>query len=419
MTLLDFLVELASNPELMSRFRSSPSEAMSLAELSEQDQQEVLAGDPIRLRRAIFSRAGAWWDDGPKGNGISASTPTPSPVPGPTPEPPEQEPHPPEPEFEPQPIELNLPAIIEPQPDIEPPPDVEPPDLDLDIADSIDESGQHPDQVTYKQTFPLWTLRGLTIVGTGIRAGLQMTVETQICIRQASKLLYLVADPVSEACIKKLNPRSESLGPMYEVGKPRIEIYENMIHRILSEVEVAGDVCVAFYGHPGVLSYPARESMRRAKAMGMPARMLPAISTEDSLFADLGIDIGSAGLQSYEATRFLFNKYKFDTSTGLVLWQLGVLGENDWAPPHPNVRPRLETLAEYLMGYYRPTHRVFLYHAPEFPTSPPVVEELALADIPKARFFTISTLYIPPQDRPERNLENIRALIGVDLRDHK
>jgi hypothetical protein len=35
--------------------------------------------------------------------------------------------------------------------------------------------------------------------------------------------------------------------------------------------------------------------------------MLPGISAEDCLFADLGIDPGIYGCQSYEATDFLAN----------------------------------------------------------------------------------------------------------------
>jgi hypothetical protein len=402
MKLLDFLVELATNSDLMSHFRKAPRETLNAAGLSEDEQQVVLAGDPVALRRTLSSRTGVWWQSASKG--ISASTP---PQPGPTPEPQEEPPHIPEPQFEPVPMENDPPAIIEP------PPDEEPPDLDLDAAENLGPRGQNVEQYQYEEPSSIWSLDGLTIVGVGIRAGLQMTIETQFCIRQASKVLYLVADPISEACIKRLSPTAESLGPMYEVGKPRIEIYETMIAKILDSLEVAGDLCVAFYGHPGVLSYPARESIRRARATGRLARMLPAISTEDSLFADLGIDIGSTGLQSYEATRFLFNKYKFDSTAGLVLWQVGVLGETNWNPPHTNVRSRLEILTDYLVSVYGPTHQIFLYHAPEFPTSRPLVERLTLSALPTAEFIAISTLYIPPRGRPERNDENIKAISRV------
>lgn len=262
----------------------------------------------------------------------------------------------------------------------------------------------------------VWSAKGLTVVGTGMRAGLHMTVETRLAIEQTAKVLYMVADPISEACILKLNPAAESLGHLYQIGKPRIEIYEAIIAKILGELESAGDLCVAFYGHAGVLTYPAWESIRRARATGKRARMLPAISTEDSLFADLGLDIARSGLQSFEATRFLYYRYNFDPCAGLLLWQVGGLGETKWNPPHVGARPRLEVLTNYLIKFYGPQHEVYLYHAPQLPTSRALIERVALRDLPSAEFISISTLYIPPRGLPETNEENLEALQRIEIR---
>jgi hypothetical protein len=293
---------------------------------------------------------------------------------------------------------------------------VEPLDPELDLAQDAVLAGIGSGRAADQEPCGVWCAKGLTVVGTGMRAGLHMTTETRLAIEQAKRVLYLVADPVSEACIRKLNPNAESLWHMYQSGKPRIEIYEAIIAKILDELESAGDLCAAFYGHPGVLTYPAWESIRRARAIGRRARMLPAISTEDALFADLGFDIGRAGLQSFEASRFMYYKYNFDPSAGLLLWQVSVLGEVDWNPPHTGVRPRLEVLAGYLMKFYGPEHEVFLYHAPELPTSRPLIERVALRDLSRAESIAMSTLYIPPQGQPERNEENLQALARMEVR---
>ena len=186
----------------------------------------------------------------------------------------------------------------------------------------------------------VWSAKGLTLVGMGIRAGVHMTVESRLAIEQATRVF--TSSPIPSPKLASANSirAAESLSHLYQTGKPRIEIYETIIAKILDELESAGDLCVAFYGHPGVLSHPAWESIRRARATGKSARMLPAISTEDSLFADLGIDIGRAGLQSFEATRFLYYNYNFDPSAGLVLWQVSVLGENRVESSSPGVRDR-------------------------------------------------------------------------------
>lgn len=443
MQILEFLAELATDADLMSAFRSAPHAVLSARGFSEQDQSLLLCGDPVTLRKAVAAEAGTRRDAGkwaerspgppsmelwsPQPDDPSPKPPAPMPEEFPPPKPtPEEWPPPAMPEEWPPPGKsaVSLPAVMLeefPRPD-EPEepeeivaheaesPHAEPLDLELDLAQDAVLAGPKAARVAGADPAGVWSARGLTVVGMGMRAGLHMTVETRLAIQQTARVLYLVADPVSEACIRKLNPAAESLGHLYQAGKPRIEIYETIIARILGELESASDLCVAFYGHPGVLTYPAWESIRRARATGKRARMLPAISTEDSLFADLGIDIGRAGLQSFEATRFLYHSYNFDPCAGLLLWQVSVLGENEWNPPHTGVRPRLEVLAKYLEKFYPPEHEVFLYHAPEYPTSRALIERVALRDLAAAEFVSISTLYVPPAGKPPRNEENLRAL---------
>lgn len=475
MKLLDFLAELATDAELMSAFRSAPDAVLCSRGFNERERFLLLSGDPVRLRKAVAAEAGVQRDPcqtnersaGPPSMELWSPEPGPSPQPpAPTPEEfpppdkprPEEFPHPPMPEEwpspaksvafspapmreefprpdepeEPEPEEISVsPAMLEefPRPDEpeEPEPEeivaheaeshlAEPLDADLDLAQDAVLMGGRATRAAGDEPSGVWSARGLTVVGMGMRAGLHMTMETRLALQQTKRVLYLVADPVSEACIRKLNPAAESLGHLYHAGKPRIEIYEAIIGRILNELESAGDLCVAFYGHAGVLTYPAWESIRRARATGKQARMLPAISTEDSLFADLGIDIGRAGLQSFEATRFLYYSYNFDPCVGLLLWQVSVLGENEWNPPHTGVRPRLEILAKYLEKFYPPDHDVFLYHAPEYPTSRALIERVALRDLAQAEFVSISTLYVPPTGKPPRNEENLRALAGIAAR---
>src|SRR5690606_15542218 len=122
----------------------------------------------------------------------------------------------------------------------------------------------------------------LVVVGTGIRTVGQMTIEAVAWIKQADKVLYVVSDPVAELMLRELNPKAaESMTSMYAEGKPRILAYNQMIERTLECVRGGMLTCMACYGHPGVFVYPSHESIRRARAEGYPARMLPAVSSED------------------------------------------------------------------------------------------------------------------------------------------
>jgi Tetrapyrrole (Corrin/Porphyrin) Methylases len=418
MRLVDFLTSLATDTELMAAFRKSPGATLSSTGLSAEQQRLLLAGDPVALSQAVSAEGEMAAHS--RSAGVAAMA-KPDVWPPPKPEPPLDVWPPPKPDVWPPPPG--------PPQDVWPPPpkkstaaygpesaQVEPLDHELDLDQDAVLAGLGSSRALDGDPCGVWSAKGLTVVGTGMRAGLHMTAETRLAIEQASRVLYLVADPISEACILKLNPTAQSLGQMYETGKPRIEIYEAIIARILAELESAGDLCVAFYGHPGVLTYPAQESIRRARATGKRARMLAAISTEDTLFADLGIDIGRSGLQSFEATRFLYYKYNFDPSAGLLLWQIRVLGEDEWNCPQSGVRSRLEVLTDYLKKHYPPEHEVYLYHAPELPISRPLIERVALRDLPRAEFVSISTLYIPPHGQPATNEANLDALARMEVR---
>jgi precorrin-3B methylase len=159
----------------------------------------------------------------------------------------------------------------------------------------------------------------LTIVGTGIQLGVHLTPQARFHITHAEEVLYLVADPLTGRWIERLNPSSRSLQSFYEPGQDRRKSYERMVDAILSRLQAGIDLCVVFYGHPGVFVYPSHEAIRQARAMGVPCKMLPAISAEDCLFAEAGIDPGVQGCQSYEATDFMVRPRNFDTSTPLIL----------------------------------------------------------------------------------------------------
>ena len=252
----------------------------------------------------------------------------------------------------------------------------------------------------------------LTVVGTGIQFAGQITLEARAHIKQAEKVLFLVTDPITADWIRDVNPTAESLYPYYQQGKARINSYVEMIERILCEVRKGLRVCAVFYGHPGIFVYPSHEAIKQARLEGCSAKMLPGISSEDCLFADLGIDPARTGCQSFEATDFLIHKRKFDTGCSLILWQIGCIGDLTF-----NLGPYdsrgLHVLTEYLCQYYDAAHPAIIYEAAEYPIFDPTIEHIPLAKLAEAQISPISTLYIPPQTKASLDYEMLDRL-GID-----
>lgn len=256
---------------------------------------------------------------------------------------------------------------------------------------------------------PTVTRRGsLTVVGTGIGVYGQTTLAALSSIQAAEKVLYLVADPVTERWILELKPGSESLQTFYQVGKDRLTTYLEMTDRILSCVRAGWRVCLVLYGHPGVFVFPSHEAVIRARSEGFEARMLPGVSAEDCLFADLGVDPGREGCQSFEATDFLVYHRKFDLTAALILWQVGMVGQVGYGPIHPE--KGLAILCESLADTYGKDHTVVLYEAARYPVCDPIIIGVPLSDAPSTPVSALATMYVPPKHAPEPDLQMIEKL---------
>lgn len=234
----------------------------------------------------------------------------------------------------------------------------------------------------------------LFVVGTGITAG-QMTIESQNACSSADLLLCLVADPLTAHYLRSLNSNVESLQSSYQHGEPRLDAYADMVNRILEPVRAGLTVCAAFYGHPGVFAFPSHESIRIARAEGYPARMLPGVSAEDCLFADLGLDPSMSGCQSFEATDFLIHNRTFDPTSSLIIWQISVIGDLSFNSSGYSAGG-LAVLTERLLQSYDESHQVILYEAAHSPLAESRMERVALGDLPDARVNAITTMYVPP-----------------------
>lgn len=245
----------------------------------------------------------------------------------------------------------------------------------------------------------------LVVVGTGIRTVGQLTTETIAWMRVADKLLYLVSDPIAVHLATRLNPDgAESLQGFYAEGKPRLQTYDEIVEHILAQVRAGYVTCVACYGHPGVFAYPTHEAIRRAKSEGISARMLPGISAEDCLFADLGIDPATHGCQSYEATDFLINRRQIDPTSALVLWQIGALGDATFRRERYDLSA-LPLLVDRLCAMYPADHVVSLYEAAIFYGCEPVISHVPIGDLSAAEISPVTTVYIPPARPPTPDLE--------------
>jgi len=244
------------------------------------------------------------------------------------------------------------------------------------------------------------TQGSLDVVGCGIRAVTQLTLEARRCIEAADVVCYAVSDRVSARWLERRHPDAVSLSRHYREGSDRLETYRRMIDDLVEPVRAGRRVCAVCYGHPGVFVYPTHEAIRRLRAEGLTARMLPGISASDCLFADLGVDPGG-GFQMFSATEFVRCPRRLDPSAHVIFWQIDSIGDNSYRGTGNDAR-NLPLLLDALAAHYPSDQPVCLYEAAVLPVGRPVMRWLALRELwgGAAVLDGMSTLYIPPIRAP-------------------
>ena len=235
----------------------------------------------------------------------------------------------------------------------------------------------------------------LVCVGVGMTLGSHITPLARSYIEKADVVFTAVSDGIIELWLARMNPDVRSFQALYSEGKSRAQTYREMVEAIMTEVRAGKRVCGAFYGHPGVFALPPHKAIALARAEGYQAHMEPGVSAEDCLYADLGFDPGQYGCQHYEASQIMFYRRRIDTSAYLVLWQVGVAGDQSFARFSTSASYR-QVLVDILARDYDLEHEVILYRAVTLPTQAPRVERLALGKLPQADIDMHVTLVIPP-----------------------
>lgn len=129
--------------------------------------------------------------------------------------------------------------------------------------------------------------------------------------------------------------------------------------------------------------------------------MLPGISAEDCLLADLGIDPSHNGLQSLEATDLLIRDRQLLTDSNIIIWQVGCVGEVGFNFKGYSNR-FLGVLINKLQQVYGKDYEIIHYIGAHYSIYEPVTERIPLSDFHKPevskKVTGISTFFVPPKE---------------------
>lgn len=244
--------------------------------------------------------------------------------------------------------------------------------------------------------------------------GSHITPLARSHIQTADVVFVAVSDGIVELWLKEMHADVRSLQPYYAEGKRRTQTYREMVEAILTEVRAGKRVCAVFYGHPGVFAWAPHRVIKVAREEGYTAHMEPGISSEDCLYADLGIDPGSVGCQHFDTTQYMLYRRQVDPSAWLILWQVGLAGEQTGHRFATGAGHR-QVLVDVLARDYPRDHEVIVYRAATLPTQLPRMERMSLEQLVRADLDGADTLAVPPARPLQADPEVQARLAALDV----
>ena len=267
---------------------------------------------------------------------------------------------------------------------------------------------------------------------SGMTLGSHLGPLARSHIEQADVVFGALSDGIVELWLQRMHTDVRSLQPFYQEGSSRMNTYWQMVEAMLVEVRSGKRVCGVFYGHPGVFAWVPHKAIELARKEGYRAHMEPGVSAEDCLYADLGIDPGAYGCQHYEASQLLFYHRRIDPTAYLVLWQVGVVGDQSMArfstnaayrqvlvdvslsvPPGQSMAYR-QVLVDVLARDYPLNHEVIIYRAATLPIQSPRIERRSLGTLAQATVEMADTVVIPPARPLQPNHEVLARFDALD-----
>lgn len=199
------------------------------------------------------------------------------------------------------------------------------------------------------------------VLGTGIFSTLHFTTETLQALRVCRHAFVLHDDLGVHARIAALGPRVHDMADRYDAGRIRRDIYVEIAAEVVAAASQCDEpVALVVHGHPLFLVSATEYLLELARGRQLTARVLPAVSSFDTLLADLEIDLGY-GVQIFDATTLLEHAWMPNPEVPTLLFQLTttLIGEVVTETESLTIEP----LVKHLLLAYPYDHSCLVLHS--------------------------------------------------------
>jgi precorrin-3B methylase len=242
------------------------------------------------------------------------------------------------------------------------------------------------------------------IVGLGIVGTRQITKEVDYILKKSDHVFLLFTqNTMHDYITNEIGTEVTDLHEEYEEGSDRFDTYRRMADRVLNNAKNTNkSITHAPYGHPSIFVSPTRLIQEEGPKHGLRVKVVPGISAIDCIFAEIGLDPGTNGVQMYEASDFLLRKFEPNPYVPLFLWQIGAI-ETGLYSMKKSKPERFSRIRQYLESFYPKSHILYLLRTATYPFTNSEQHGFQLKNFEKQHYKIdpVHTLYIPPVDTKE------------------
>ncbi|HVQ38477.1 MAG TPA: SAM-dependent methyltransferase [Pyrinomonadaceae bacterium] len=255
----------------------------------------------------------------------------------------------------------------------------------------------------------------IALTGIGIGGFEQTTLQTIDAFKRARIIFHLTS---YHQRLKKYCANVVDLDKEYWTGEVDSEVYPRMANIVLDEAKKGPGVVMVGDGHPAYYDDVTWDIYRRGKRRGLDVRILPAISSIDSLAANCGLEINTGGFQIFDATTIVAINQDLNPQIDTLIMQIGWFGTSLVADITHSKRGRFKPLVDYLHRFYPADHRVRVMSAPYSAGDAPVVISTKLESLDQhhKRIMPIMSMFVPalPANESAQNEEFIQATVDIE-----
>ena len=201
----------------------------------------------------------------------------------------------------------------------------------------------------------------LYLLGSGVLSFLDVTLYTQKILRQCKTVFFLHDMPTLGRFLKEITPNPVNLLPIFYVdGRHRTDIYQDIARHVMEGAELEKPIAFLSHGHPLVYSSISQLILAACAERGIAVEVVPAVSSLDRMYVDLGLDIAERGLQVFQTSMALGNGIVLNPNVDCIFFQISHATSHLAERKRETLPDEVTPIKEYLLAFYPPEHLVYV-----------------------------------------------------------